>query len=81
MAVDWIGFGYAAAIALGGFMGYKRKGERSHQVKLGCPTMVTIWLIINPDRGCVSLFDCRQRHVADGRPGLWWTICLWCTEH
>ncbi|XP_035519202.1 transmembrane protein 14A [Morone saxatilis] len=27
MAVDWIGFGYAAAIALGGFMGYKRKGS------------------------------------------------------
>lgn len=48
MAVDWIGFGYAAAIALGGFMGYKRKGERSHQVKLSCPTVVTIWLIINP---------------------------------
>lgn len=32
MAVDWIGFGYAAAIALGGFMGYKRRGERSNQV-------------------------------------------------
>uniref|UniRef100_A0A671YQ31 Transmembrane protein n=1 Tax=Sparus aurata TaxID=8175 RepID=A0A671YQ31_SPAAU len=29
MAVDWIGFGYAAAIALGGFMGYKRKGQKS----------------------------------------------------
>lgn len=27
MAVDWIGFGYAAAIAFGGFMGYKRKGS------------------------------------------------------
>ncbi|XP_015218693.1 transmembrane protein 14A [Lepisosteus oculatus] len=27
MAVDWIGFGYAAAVALGGFMGYKRKGS------------------------------------------------------
>lgn len=26
MAVDWIGFGYAAAIAIGGFIGYKRKG-------------------------------------------------------
>lgn len=26
MAVDWLGFAYAAAIALGGFMGYKRKG-------------------------------------------------------
>lgn len=26
MAVDWIGFSYAAAIAFGGFMGYKRKG-------------------------------------------------------
>jgi len=26
MAVDWIGFGYAAAIAFGGFMGYNRKG-------------------------------------------------------
>lgn len=26
MGVDWIGFGYAAAIAFGGFMGYKRKG-------------------------------------------------------
>ncbi|CAB1338531.1 unnamed protein product, partial [Coregonus sp. 'balchen'] len=25
MAIDWLGFGYAAAIALGGFMGYKRK--------------------------------------------------------
>lgn len=24
--MDWIGFGYAAAIAFGGFMGYKRKG-------------------------------------------------------
>ncbi|XP_042357645.1 transmembrane protein 14A [Plectropomus leopardus] len=27
MAVDWIGFGFAAAIAFGGFMGYKRKGS------------------------------------------------------
>ncbi|XP_008320264.1 transmembrane protein 14A [Cynoglossus semilaevis] len=27
MALDWIGFTYAAAIALGGFMGYKRKGS------------------------------------------------------
>ncbi|XP_032397434.1 transmembrane protein 14A isoform X1 [Etheostoma spectabile] len=27
MAVDWIGFGYAAAIAIGGFIGYKRKGS------------------------------------------------------
>ncbi|XP_034408468.1 transmembrane protein 14A [Cyclopterus lumpus] len=27
MAVDWIGFGYAAAIAFGGFMGYNRKGS------------------------------------------------------
>nr|XP_020458820.1 transmembrane protein 14A [Monopterus albus] len=27
MAVDWIGFSYAAAIAIGGFMGYKRKGS------------------------------------------------------
>ncbi|KAF0027416.1 hypothetical protein F2P81_020157 [Scophthalmus maximus] len=27
MAVDWIGFCYAAAIAFGGFMGYKRKGS------------------------------------------------------
>ncbi|XP_019947453.1 transmembrane protein 14A [Paralichthys olivaceus] len=25
--MDWIGFSYAAAIALGGFMGYKRKGS------------------------------------------------------
>lgn len=28
MAVDWIGFSYAAAIAFGGFMGYKRKGRK-----------------------------------------------------
>ncbi|XP_005737223.1 transmembrane protein 14A [Pundamilia nyererei] len=27
MALDWIGFSYAAAIAFGGFMGYKRKGS------------------------------------------------------
>nr|XP_046257805.1 transmembrane protein 14A [Scatophagus argus] len=27
MAVDWIGFSYAAAIIFGGFMGYKRKGS------------------------------------------------------
>ncbi|XP_042289140.1 transmembrane protein 14A [Thunnus albacares] len=27
MDVDWIGFSYAAAIALGGFMGYKRRGS------------------------------------------------------
>uniref|UniRef100_A0A3B4D8K5 Transmembrane protein 14A n=1 Tax=Pygocentrus nattereri TaxID=42514 RepID=A0A3B4D8K5_PYGNA len=27
MAVDWLGFGYAAAVVLGGFMGYKRKGR------------------------------------------------------
>ncbi|XP_028279657.1 transmembrane protein 14A-like [Parambassis ranga] len=27
MAVDWIGFSYAAAIVFGGFMGYKRKGS------------------------------------------------------
>ncbi|XP_037534754.1 transmembrane protein 14A [Nematolebias whitei] len=25
--MDWIGFGYAAAIAFGGFMGYKRKAS------------------------------------------------------
>jgi hypothetical protein len=27
MAIDWLGFGYAAAIVLGGFMGYKKKGR------------------------------------------------------
>ncbi|KAM9476760.1 transmembrane protein 14A-like isoform 2-T2 [Clarias gariepinus] len=27
MAFDWLGFGYAATILLGGFMGYKRKGS------------------------------------------------------
>ncbi|CAL8257305.1 unnamed protein product [Lota lota] len=27
MAIDWLGFGYAAVIAFGGFMGYKRKGS------------------------------------------------------
>ncbi|KAM7408837.1 hypothetical protein PAMA_002522 [Pampus argenteus] len=27
MAIDWIGFSYAAAIVFGGFMGYKRKGS------------------------------------------------------
>ncbi|XP_072533705.1 transmembrane protein 14A [Salminus brasiliensis] len=27
MAVDWLGFGYAAAIMFGGFMGYKRRGS------------------------------------------------------
>ncbi|XP_044070296.1 transmembrane protein 14A [Siniperca chuatsi] len=27
MAVDWIGFSYAAALAFGGFMGYKKKGS------------------------------------------------------
>uniref|UniRef100_A0A8C2DCS0 Zgc:163080 n=1 Tax=Cyprinus carpio TaxID=7962 RepID=A0A8C2DCS0_CYPCA len=27
MAVDWWGFAYAAALALGGFMGYKRRGS------------------------------------------------------
>uniref|UniRef100_A0A673L7G9 Transmembrane protein 14A-like n=1 Tax=Sinocyclocheilus rhinocerous TaxID=307959 RepID=A0A673L7G9_9TELE len=27
MAVDWLGFAYAAALALGGFMGYKRRGS------------------------------------------------------
>uniref|UniRef100_A0A8C4STU4 Transmembrane protein 14A n=1 Tax=Erpetoichthys calabaricus TaxID=27687 RepID=A0A8C4STU4_ERPCA len=27
MAVDWIGFGYAAVVAIGGFLGYKRKGS------------------------------------------------------
>ncbi|XP_070833989.1 transmembrane protein 14A [Chaetodon trifascialis] len=27
MAVDWIGFGYAAAITFGGYMGYKRKAS------------------------------------------------------
>ncbi|XP_053535425.1 transmembrane protein 14A isoform X1 [Ictalurus punctatus] len=27
MAVDWLGFVYAATILFGGFMGYKRKGS------------------------------------------------------
>ncbi|XP_061645089.1 transmembrane protein 14A isoform X2 [Phyllopteryx taeniolatus] len=27
ITMDWIGFGYAAAILLGGYMGYKRKGS------------------------------------------------------
>ncbi|XP_063297191.1 transmembrane protein 14A [Pelobates fuscus] len=27
MAIDWIGFGYAAVLALGGFLGYSRKGS------------------------------------------------------
>ncbi|KAI4875785.1 hypothetical protein NFI96_018327 [Prochilodus magdalenae] len=27
MAVDWWGFGYAAAVVFGGFLGYKRKGS------------------------------------------------------
>ncbi|XP_030627555.1 transmembrane protein 14A [Chanos chanos] len=25
--MDWLGFGYAAALAFGGFMGYRRKGS------------------------------------------------------
>lgn len=31
MAVDWLGFGFAAVIAVGGFMGYKRKGNACKQ--------------------------------------------------
>lgn len=27
MAIDWLGFGYAGAIIMGGLMGYKRKGS------------------------------------------------------
>ncbi|XP_036429601.1 transmembrane protein 14C-like [Colossoma macropomum] len=27
MAVDWLGFGFAAAVVFGGFVGYKRKGS------------------------------------------------------
>ncbi|XP_056326548.1 transmembrane protein 14A [Danio aesculapii] len=27
MAVDWLGFAYAAALLFGGFLGYKRKGS------------------------------------------------------
>ncbi|XP_077585199.1 transmembrane protein 14A [Stigmatopora nigra] len=27
MAIDWIGCGYAAAILLGGYMGYRKKGS------------------------------------------------------
>ncbi|KAM4771990.1 transmembrane protein 14A [Rhinophrynus dorsalis] len=27
MAVDWIGFGYAALLAFGGYMGYSNKGS------------------------------------------------------
>ncbi|CAI9617107.1 unnamed protein product [Staurois parvus] len=27
MAVDWLGFGYAALLAFGGFMGFSRKGS------------------------------------------------------
>ncbi|XP_053565315.1 transmembrane protein 14A-like [Bombina bombina] len=27
MAVDWIGFGYAALLVFGGFLGYSRKGS------------------------------------------------------
>ncbi|OCT78401.1 transmembrane protein 14A [Xenopus laevis] len=27
MAIDWIGFGYAALLAVGGYMGYSRKGS------------------------------------------------------
>lgn len=27
MAVDWIGFAYAAVLAVGGVIGYTRKGE------------------------------------------------------
>lgn len=27
MAIDWLGFGYAAVIAFGGYMGYKTKGS------------------------------------------------------
>lgn len=27
MAIDWLGFGYAGAIIMGGVMGYKRKGK------------------------------------------------------
>ncbi|KAL7877424.1 hypothetical protein SRHO_G00040670 [Serrasalmus rhombeus] len=28
MAVDWLGFGYAAAVVFRGFVGYKRKGSK-----------------------------------------------------
>ncbi|XP_018118943.1 transmembrane protein 14A [Xenopus laevis] len=27
MAIDWIGFGYAILLAVGGYMGYSRKGS------------------------------------------------------
>lgn len=69
MAVDWIGFGYAAAIAFGGFMGYKRKG-----------TKVTFEKKVQVLNNLFSSYLYRKRDVIDGRFSFWRLVLLWSIQ-
>ncbi|XP_053314879.1 transmembrane protein 14A [Spea bombifrons] len=50
MAVDWIGFGYAALLAFGGYLGYARKGSIVSLI-----TGLTFGIIAGYGAYCVSL--------------------------
>ncbi|XP_044277462.1 transmembrane protein 14A [Varanus komodoensis] len=60
MSVDWIGFGYAATVALGGVIGYIRKGSKISLIAgLFFGLMAgygAYWVTHNPRDVKVSLF-------------------------
>lgn len=70
MAVDWIGFGYAAAIAFGGFMGYKRKG-----------TKFTFKKKVQVLNNLFTSYLFRKHDVIDGRFSFWRLVLLWSIQH
>ncbi|XP_026135037.1 transmembrane protein 14A isoform X1 [Carassius auratus] len=60
MAVDWVGFLYAAALALGGFMGYKKRGS-------------VVSLIAGLFFGCLSAYGAYKR---SNDPYDYWTSLI-----
>lgn len=70
MAVDWIGFGYAAAIVFGGFMGYKRKG-----------TKFTFEYKVQVLNNLFYSYLYRKCDVIDGWFSFWRLVLLWSIQH
>ncbi|XP_012695901.1 transmembrane protein 14A [Clupea harengus] len=60
MAIDWLGFGYAGAIIMGGLIGYKRKGSVMSLIAgllFGCISAYGAYRVSNePREVAVSLF-------------------------
>lgn len=79
MAVDWIGFAYAALLAVGGIVGYTRKGE-SWYVEVGESLSSLLhfvkkkwWKAWN---SCCSEHDCILNPASAARRFAWISLCL-----